>query len=377
MSIPKSGIAAAITAALVALLVMISGPLAAGEVKSSVVAVDPDGEVELRLQPGNPVSIGDEVRIEAEIPGLGMLPIKTRWQIVTLDQARSIAIAVPQGEVTGTPQVGYDAIILTTQTAGTDPAPAAILAPKDQITFNAQPCDHVGGSPDDPDLAGIAQGVSFADMDADAVIRECLAAIDIWPSTPRFYTQLMRGYFKAGQMENAFNTAMTGAEMDSGHATAFLAIFYMTGKHVQKDEAEALRLFEIAAGLGNPGGMVYAAGMYYNGNGTMADAFAAAHYYQMAADIGVPEAYANLGILYDTGQGVPWNPVEAAENLLVALALDADLARSTLLEGFADLSFETRIEIQKILSDAGNYSGMVDGADDPATHRALLAHIMQ
>jgi len=374
MSMMKAGIAATL-GALVTLL--LAGPLVAGEIRSSVIAVKPGGEVQLSLQPGIHVTEGDEVRIEAEVPGVGVLAIQTLWQIVRIDPDQSMAVALPQGELTGTPQVGYSAIITTTQQAAIIPPSDPDTTPYERITWDAQPCDLVGGSPDDPDIVEIAPGVEYLDIDADAVIRDCLMAIETWPDTPRFYAHLTRGYFKNGQMENAYHAALTGMEMGSGQATAFLAILYMTGNYVREDQHQALLLFQQAAESGNPGGMVYAASMYYQGQGTEPDASAAAYYYQMAADIGVPEAYANLGILYDSGQGVPQDAEEAAANLLIALALDNDLAKTTLLEEFSTLRLETRIAIQMLLSDSGNYSGMVDGADDPATYRALLAHIMK
>ena len=355
---------------------MFAGPLMAAEITSQVIAVKPDGEVQLRLQPGNLVAPGDEVRIEAEVPGVGMLAIQTRWQVVQVDPGQSLAVARPQGDVTGTPQVGYTAIITTAQ-AQLDPQPDPDVTPYERITYETLPCDLAGGSPDDPDLAGIAPGVEYSDIDADTVIRECLVAVENWPGTPRFYASLTRGYFKGGRMEDAYHTAVTGMEKGSGQATAYLAILYMKGSYVQLDLHRALGLFEQSAKAGNPGGMIYAAGMYYNGQGAEPNPSAAAYYYQMAADIGVGDGYANLGHLYDSGQGVPWNPEESARYLLMALAMDNNMARNTLLEEFGTLTLETRIAIQMILSNGGNYSGMVDGADDPATYRALLAHIMK
>lgn len=360
-------------AALIALMSMFAGPLMAGEITSQVVAVRPDGEVQLRLQPGSPVAPGDEVRIEAEVPGVGMLAIQTRWQVVRVDPDQSLAVARPQGVVTGTPQVGYNAIITTL--TGVAPQSDPDVTPYERLTYETLPCDISGGSPDDPDLAGIAPGVEYSDIDADRVIRDCLAAVQEWPDTPRFYTNLTRGYFKLGRMEDAYRAAVTGMEKGSAQSTAYLAILYMNGSYVQKDLARALALFEQSAEAGNPGGMIYAASMYFHGEGTEANPSAAAYYYQMAADIGVGDAYANLGYLYDSGQGVPRNPAEAARFLLMALAMDNDLARNMLLEEFGTLTLDTRIEIQMILSGEGNYSGMVDGADDPATYRALLAHI--
>jgi len=364
-------------AALAVVVSMFAGPLLAAEITSQVIAVKPDGEVQLRLQPGTSVAPGNEVRIEAEVPGVGMLAIQTRWQVVRVDQGQSLVVARPQGEVTGTPQVGYNAIITTAQPSETGPQSDPDVTPYERITYETQPCDISGGSPDDPDLAGIAPGVEYSDIDADTVIRECLAAVKNWPDTPRFYANLTRGYFKVGQMEDAYRTAVTGMEKGSAQATAYLAILYMKGSYVQQDLRQALGLFEQSAEAGNPGGMIYAAGMYYHGQGTEPDPSAAAYYYQMAADIGVGDAYANLGYLYDSGQGVPRNPQESARFLLMALAMDNDLARTTLLEEFGTLTLETRIAIQMILSDGGNYSGMIDGADDPATYRALLAHIMK
>ncbi|PCH74948.1 MAG: hypothetical protein COC12_02600 [Rhodobacteraceae bacterium] len=374
-----------VAAALIAVMWMLAGPVMAGEVTSQVVAVRPDGEVQLRLPPGSPVAPGDDVRIEAEVPGVGMLAIQTRWQVVRIDRDQLLIVARPQGAVTGTPQVGYSAIITTANDIAPQSDPPSDpqsgppsdpnVTPYEWLTYETLPCDISGGSPDDPDLAGIAPGVDYADIDADRVIRDCLAAVQEWPDTPRFYTNLTRGYFKAGRMEDAYRAAVTGMEKGSAQSTAYLAILYLKGSYVQKDIARALALFEQSAQGGNPGGMIYAAGMYFHGEGTEPNPTAAAFYYQMAADLGVGDAYANLAYLYDFGLGVPRNPEESARFYMMALAMDNDLARNTLLAEFGTLTLETRIEIQMILSGEGNYSGMVDGADDPATYRALLAHI--
>ena len=186
-------------AALAAVVSMFAGPLTAAEITSQVIAVKPDGEVQLRLQPDSSVAPGDEVRIEAEVPGVGMLAIQTRWQVVQVDPGQTLAVARPQGSVTGTPQVGYTAIITTAQSSGIDPQPDPDVTPYERITYETQPCDLVGGSPDDPDLAGIAPGVEYSEINGDTVIRECLVAVENWPDTPRFYTNLTRGYFKAGR----------------------------------------------------------------------------------------------------------------------------------------------------------------------------------
>ncbi len=363
-------------AALAVVVSMFAGALMAAEVTSKVVAVKPDGEVQLRVQPGTSVATGDEVRIEAEVPGVGMLAIQTRWQVVLVDPGQSLVVARPQGEVTGTPQVGYNAIIMTSQSSEIDAQPDPDVTPYERITYETQPCDIAGGSPNDPDLAGIAPGVEYSDINADTVIRECLAAVESWPDTPRFYANLTRSYFKAGRMEDAYRTAVTGMEKGSAQSTAYLAMLYMKGDYVQPDLRRALGLFEQSAEAGNPGGMIFAAGMHFHGQGVEPNPSAAAYYYQMAADIGVGDAYTNLGYLYDSGQGVPRNPEESARFLMMALAMDNDMARKTLLEEFGTLTFETRIAIQMILSNEGNYSGMIDGANDPATYRALLMHIM-
>jgi len=221
------------------------------------------------------------------------------------------------------------------------------------------------------------QGVEFADLDTEATIEQCLLAIKTWPDTPRFYAHLARGYFKDGQTDKAHDVILTGMEKGSSQAIALMAVMYQNGFYVQQDLRIALSLYERATAAGNLGGMVFAASMYFHGEGTTVNAATAARYYHMAAEFGIPEAYANLGTLYDSGQGVEQNSDEAAEYLLLALALDSNLARTILLEDFSTLRFDTRIAIQMILSDSGNYSGIVNGVYDPATHRALLAHIMK
>ncbi|MDV7143286.1 caspase family protein [Tropicimonas sp. TH_r6] len=245
-----------------------------------------------------------------------------------------------------------------------------------RVIYAVQDCDRFAASPRDPDRADLEQSVEYADLETYRVISECLEDIAEWPDTRRFYAQIARGYFKAGMLAEAFDAAMTGAELGSGQAMSQIGIMYKSGHLVAQDPYEALTWLEKAGRTGNVTGMHFAAGMHLHAEDIPYNPQAAANWFKAAANLGSPQAYKDLGILYDTGEGVPYDPVEAAANLLIALSTGSDQAREVLLQDAGSLTPRTRIEIQRILNRDGTYFGALDGSFGPQTDRALRSRIL-
>ncbi len=73
-----------------------------------------------------------------------------------------------------------------------------------------------------------------------------------------------------------------------------LARLYLYGKGIPRDYAEAMRLFERGAALGEPSAMNRIGAMYNDGNGVRRDARLARQWFEKAATLGDPEAKQNL-----------------------------------------------------------------------------------
>lgn len=245
-----------------------------------------------------------------------------------------------------------------------------------RFTSDVQNCDRFAASPRDPDRPNGALAVEYADLDAGRVIAECSRDIAQWPQTARFYAQIARGYHKAGQLEDAFNASMRGAELGSGQAMALVGVMYKAGMHVRTDAREAIKWFEKGGFAGNVTAMHFAAGMHLNAEGVPYDPVAAAEWYQAAADLGDGEAMVELGVLYDNGQGVSFDPNASAANLMAGLAMGSDKAQKVLMTDYHTLSPHTRIEVQGILRNDGLYHGVLDGVFGPKTLNALRSRIM-
>ena len=92
-----------------------------------------------------------------------------------------------------------------------------------------------------------------------------------------------------------------------------LGQLYFKGCGVRRDYAEALRLFQEAARNGNAAAEVNIGFMYDVGLGVPRDGGAAAEWYRKAAEAGEPAGEFNLGDLYRQGQGVGQNDCIAFE----------------------------------------------------------------
>jgi TPR repeat protein len=93
-----------------------------------------------------------------------------------------------------------------------------------------------------------------------------------------------------------------------------------------KDEAEAARLFRLAADQGVAAAQSDLGLMYYSGEGVVKDLAQAARLFGLAADQGLADGQYNLGLLYFEGKGVAKDEAEAAR--LFGLAADQGLAQA-------------------------------------------------
>jgi len=104
-------------------------------------------------------------------------------------------------------------------------------------------------------------------------------------------------------------------------------------KHRAGSGAEAISLFQQAAGMGDPRSMLELGKMYSAGDGVGKDAAEAARWYRKAADLGNASAMVFLGALYVQGVGVPKDLGEAAK----WIRKSAEAGNSNAMDGLGQL----------------------------------------
>lgn len=101
---------------------------------------------------------------------------------------------------------------------------------------------------------------------------------------------------------------------NQGHAVAQynLALLHANGRGAPQSDLEATRLFRLAAGQGLAEAQYNLAVRHANGRGVARNDLEAVRLYRLAADQGLAHALHNLGWMYQNGRGVPQNDAEAA-----------------------------------------------------------------
>jgi len=112
------------------------------------------------------------------------------------------------------------------------PARAAITA-----------CDELAASEHDANAVG--PGVAPQALDAEAAVAACSAAIEQAPDTARFHFQLGRALTMRNRHKQALQSYRRALELDPHYAAAAIGIglAYLGGRGVERDYAEALKLF--------------------------------------------------------------------------------------------------------------------------------------
>ena len=149
-----------------------------------------------------------------------------------------------------------------------------------------------------------------------------------------------------------------------------LGIIHESGHGVPQDMSEAAKWYGKAAEQGSASAQQALGRLYKNGQGVTKDLGKAVELYEKSADQGYADAIYSLAILYETGEGVTKDAKKAAEmyfestkrgNLLLLETTTSQWDRATLRD------------LQRLLKEAGHYSGSIDGSMGPGTKRALQA----
>jgi len=145
------------------------------------------------------------------------------------------------------------------------------------------------------------------------------------------------------------------------------------GRGVAQSDSEALRWYRAAAEAGDGLGMSNLGVMYDNGRGVAQSDNEAVRWYRAAAEAGNASGMSNLGVMYENGRGVARDPVRAAELFLAA----SRVGGTWFGENAAKRNPKTLREVQRLLQEAGHYSGALDGAWGPRSRASLDAYIAQ
>lgn len=130
------------------------------------------------------------------------------------------------------------------------------------------------------------------------------------------------------QLEKAVDEAMRSVNFDRKYSVAIevlrdaanhglasaqfnLGVMYATGRGVDVDEKEAVRLYKLASSQGDADAQCILALMYASGRGVEQSDAAAAQHFALAAARGDSFAQVNLANMYETGKGVPQDSEKA------------------------------------------------------------------
>ena len=133
-------------------------------------------------------------------------------------------------------------------------------------------------------------------------------------------------HVKARQPEQAAQLLTRAAEQGQGEAQNALAMLYLAGDGVARDEAQAVRWLTAAAEAQVATAQSNLGYLYLNGTGVARDPGRAAELMRVAAGKGITEAQHNMAWMYQSGEGVPKDMTEAVR--WYRLAADAGYSRS-------------------------------------------------
>ena len=182
-------------------------------------------------------------------------------------------------------------------------APTGVRAQSADVAL----CDRVAADPSDPDKPADIRGVTeVALSDVPTAVKYCKIASGSKNATVarRALYQLGRAYAADSHWPEAIGLWRKAADKGSTTAMVELGVLFGNGVAVPKDEAEARRLFERAAELGNPRGTINLVAL---GGGASAgsDPVKTRAMLTRAAQGNSAEAQFQLGLMMAQGAGGP------------------------------------------------------------------------
>ncbi len=106
-------------------------------------------------------------------------------------------------------------------------------------------CDRLAAHPRDP--GRITEGVSSAEMDKEAAIKACAAAVKADPENPRLNYQLARAYAYLGRGEEAMPYREQPLTVDYPQSTFVIGYVHLLGLNIEQNTCRALTLWQRSA----------------------------------------------------------------------------------------------------------------------------------
>jgi hypothetical protein len=183
-------------------------------------------------------------------------------------------------------------------------------------------CDRIAASATDPER--VTEGV-----------KACRAALAKYPDTARFEFQLARS--------------------------------------LQKTQAygEAAKLYRKLVEHGYFAALVNYGWLLNNGQGVARNQLSAVKLYLLAAQQGDLFGMFNVAMAYDAGEGLPFNPAQAAAWMYAALRLGHDYSIKQMSGSAEGWTKQFRVELQRLLKQAGIFHGKLDGVFGPEVWSAV------
>jgi TPR repeat protein len=191
---------------------------------------------------------------------------------------------------------------------------AALLGSAAATARAAQPtideCDRLAAHPHDQDRVRV--GVRFADLNVDAVISACEAALAADPEEPRFHFQYARALQKAERLPETLRHYRRAARR--GYAASQYALGLLMGRSraLPGGDRKALNWFQRAADGGHVLAQYTIGLIHHAGRGVPKNDVTAVRWFRIAAAQGLPQAQYNLGWMFEQGFGVERDTVVAA-----------------------------------------------------------------
>lgn len=249
--------------------------------------------VEIKLDSNLIPQKGDKVSISFDVPGVGPVPLKGKWQVTKVGQG-SIT-AGPSGD-TAQPKKGQKATIQCE-----NPQSREVLQGEAKV-FYEQAEDYYNGR----------NGV---EKDYEQAVGFYRQAAELGDAEGEYSLGYM--YAKGqGVIQNeatAKEWYLKAAKQGYSPAQYSLGRMYENGKGIPRDYAGALKWYRLSADQGHVKAQTNLGGMYFRGKGVAKDYDTALYWFRKAAEKGHPTAQSNMGVLYQNGNGVAKNKAVAIE----------------------------------------------------------------
>lgn len=288
----------------------------AADVRGTVTHIEANGRIRISLPANTFVSTGDDVRIEAMVPGIGPVELKSRWRVKSVDEG--FVLAEPLDGTSAKPREGFTAIVSSRDTSvapATQPPDAAeaegLSIPALTLTAEqlaATETQAEGGDALAMSLLGLYHSGRAATSDSvprdlDEAIRWYRKAADKGDTAAMSALALIY-LSRRNDSAQALNWLLQAAKSGDGTAMLQLSQVYRDGNGVAQDASRSFEWARKAAQKQESLATLELAEKYFHGNGTRQDYVEAAHWYREASEKDSALATLKLAQLYANGKGI-------------------------------------------------------------------------